>query len=136
MLRAFLVVCALFLSACQSEQLDLTGPIEPGDTNAEGVSFARDIAPVMNSSCGGSGCHISEPNSGVRLSSYSAVIGSVGQQYGGLIVRPGNAAASPLVDKLEPAPQFGSRMPLGRSPLSSADIARIRTWIDAGAEDN
>ncbi len=30
----------------------------------------------------------------------------------------------------------GSRMPLGRSPLSQSDIDLIRAWIQAGAQSN
>ena len=33
-------------------------------------------------------------------------------------------------------PRFGSRMPLGRAPLSGTQIAQIKDWIDEGALDN
>lgn len=100
------------------------------------VSFAQDVQPIFTSSCGGAGCHIDEAMSGVELSNYQQVMSSIGVQYGEEIVIPGDADASPLVDKIEANPQFGERMPLNRPPLSGDEVALIRAWIDDGAEDN
>ena len=76
-----------------------------------------------------------ETTSGVNLSNYQQLLTSFGDQYGARIVDPGNAANSPIVDKISrQQPQFGSRMPLGRAPLSGAQIAVIRDWIDVSQE--
>lgn len=91
---------------------------------------------VLNDNCGGSGCHINERTSGVRLDSYSNVINSVGDQYDKNIVQPNEPDNSPIVDKIEPSPQFGDRMPLGGSALSDDEITLIRDWINEGAQDN
>ncbi len=70
------------------------------------------------------------------MSSYLATVTSRGTRYGQLIVEPGWPEDSPLVDKINRDPDFGVRMPSGRSPLSNQDIALITAWIEEGAEDN
>lgn len=128
-----LTIAALMLfAACQSEKIDNTLPVEPGRP----VSFSQDVQPIFNNSCGGAACHIDQQTNGVRLSSYEEVMNSTGDQYGEAIVQPGSADESPLVDKIEPNPRFGVRMPQGQAPLSGEEIALIRAWIDDGAQDN
>ena len=101
---------------------------------------ARNVKPLMQqifeASCGGGSCHIETSTNGVRLNSYSNVINSQGAQYGELVVQPGDADGSPLVDKIEPNPQFGTRMPQTGDFLSDERIDQIRTWINEGAQDN
>ena len=60
---------------------------------------------------------------------------SVGNNYGDNVVVAGNADASGLVDKIEPNPQHGSRMPTNGS-LTNSEIQTIRTWINEGALNN
>jgi len=73
----------------------------------------------------------------VQLDSFDNVIGSVGDQYGTEVVQPGDAAGSPMVDKIEPNPQIGSRMPEDGPPfLSTQRIDQIKEWINQGAENN
>jgi len=122
----------LLVFACKSDVVD---PLDGGDP-VENVSFAADVQPIFNASCSGVGCHIGGTQNGVNLSGYAQVIASTGVQYGGKIVVPGNADASPIVDKISANPEFGARMPQGRSPLSASKIQLIRTWIDEGALDN
>ena len=56
------------------------------------------------------------------------------QQAGMLRVIPFNPDNSFLVVKLEnPTLAMGSRMPLGKLPLSADQIQLIRNWIAAGA---
>jgi hypothetical protein len=99
------------------------------------VSFANNILPILQQSCDGAGCHIGFQSSGTDLSSYDAVVTSIGVQYGQAIVIPGDGARSPLFDKLLASPRLGQRMPLG-TQLSASDIELIKTWIDEGANDN
>lgn len=100
------------------------------------VSYSTDIQPIFNNSCGGSGCHIGNSAFGVNLTDYDRTMNSRGSQYVTEVVITGDADASPLVDKLQPAPRHGSRMPLGGSPLSPTQIQLISDWIDQGAQDN
>ena len=61
------------------------------------------------------------------------------QTCGGILVVPSDAARSYLVHKLVDAPPCqGARMPMAAElgtfmPLSDADVATIRKWIDQGA---
>ncbi|MDZ7660268.1 c-type cytochrome domain-containing protein [Fodinibius sp.] len=117
-----------------------TGPDPDPDPDPDlnrNVSFSQDISPIFQSSCATSGCHDSgTQESGVNLSSYDDAINSVGNQYEENIINAGNPDESPLVDKIEPDPQEGQRMPYQRDPLSQADIDSIRAWIEDGAPDN
>lgn len=132
----------LVMSACSSDTMDNTGgalvdPDPPGTgENGNPVRYSTQIQPIFSASCGGSSCHIPGPQNGVTLGSHAAVIASRGNQYLSLIVLPGNAAESPLIDKLGGAPQFGQQMPDGQPSLSLAHIQLIATWIDEGAQNN
>lgn len=92
------------------------------------------VQMIFTQNCGN--CHIGASENGVRLDSYDNVINSVGDQYGTEVVQPGDADASPLIDKIEPDPQFGSRMPEDGPFLSSDRIDQIKEWINQGAENN
>ena len=71
---------------------------------------------------------------GVLLTNYDAVIASFGTRYRQLVVVPGDAAGSPLFDKISQArPRFGLRMPTRPPALTNAEIETIRRWIDEGA---
>ncbi|MBO6584552.1 MAG: T9SS type A sorting domain-containing protein [Gracilimonas sp.] len=94
------------------------------------VDYEDDIQPIFNASC--TSCHGGQ--SGVTLTSYSATMNSEGSQYDKKIVIPGEPDNSPLVDKIEPNPQFGARMPQGGS-LSDQQISLIRQWIAEGANE-
>lgn len=122
----------LLASACQSRKIDNTMVVDPD----EPVRYAQDIQPILTTTCGGAGCHIDESVNGVELTNYQQVMSSIGEQYGAAIVEPGDPGASPLVDKVEPDPQFGTRMPLGRPPLTAQQVMLIRTWIEDGAKNN
>lgn len=128
----FTVTISLLISvvSCSDNSAsDVTGPVED-------VSYMNDIQLIFNGSCGGAGCHIESSQSGVSLSSYDNVMNSIGQQYEREIVEAGNPDESPLVDKIEPEPQHGERMPFGRNPLNDRQIEEIRIWIEEGAMDN
>lgn len=95
------------------------------------VDYESEIQPIFSSNC--ISCHGGQ--NGVTLSSYDAVMNSVGSQYGTNIVTPGQPNNSPIVDKIEPNPQFGVRMPQGGPYLSNEQIDLIRTWIEEGANE-
>lgn len=133
------VLCSLglLLSSCGSDSS--TGPGENGgnDDDQPAEPTYANVQSIFNSSCATSGCHdAATSSSGVNLSDYESIINSVGVQYGEKVVQPGDADGSPLVDKIEPNPDTGARMPQGRSPLSDEQISLIRQWINEGAEEN
>ena len=92
------------------------------------VDYATQIQPIFNANC--TSCHGS--SGGVNLSSFEALMGSTGNFYGSSLVVAGDPDASGLVDKIEPNPQNGSRMPQGGS-LQQSEIDLIRQWITEGA---
>lgn len=126
------IVFALFAFGCQSETIFL----EAGDPPTEAVRFGVDINPLLQASCSGGFCHIGQSTGGVELTNYLTLIGSSSDSYGGLAVRPGQGAESPLVLKLAPNPQFGDRMPFGKQAFTPSQIELIRRWIDDGALNN
>ncbi len=97
------------------------------------VDYGSQIQPILTNNC--NSCHSAGQNS-FNSSSYSAVMNSVSpaSRYDGPHVVAGDADGSPLVDKLEPNPEFGSRMPPGGA-LSDEQISLIRQWIDEGASE-
>jgi hypothetical protein len=92
------------------------------------VDYQTAVQPVFNARC--TSCH--GGTSGVTLTSYSAVMASIGTQYGKTIVTPGDTAGSPLWDKINPKPLKGSRMP-SYGVLNDGDIQTIGAWILEGA---
>lgn len=99
------------------------------------VDYEEQIQTIFNESCGGAGCHINSSTNGVNLTTYDDVINSTGAVYGTKIVIPGDPDNSPLVDKIEPNPSVGSRMPQGGPFLSTDEIDLIRQWISEGANE-
>ncbi|MEO0559567.1 MAG: hypothetical protein AAF170_15430 [Bacteroidota bacterium] len=126
-----LVAVAVLLSACEST---LVGPADLSSTPPVAARFASDVQPLLTARC--ASCHASPADSGVDLSSYAALMASVGDQYDEAIVQAGDPGGSPLIDKLEASPRFGARMPLGDAPLTSEDLSTLQSWIRAGALDN
>lgn len=115
-----------------TEDLSINGGNLPED-----VSYSNSIQPIFNQSCGGSGCHTNGGSqNGVNLSSYSTALNSVGSNYGTNVIIKESPDESPLVDKIEPNPEIGSRMPLSGGYLSRDQIQLIRVWIQEGARDN
>ena len=103
----------------------------PADTCAQhAIEFARDIQPLLTKHC--TRCH-----------------GGV-QRAGGLLLLPaagmpaaGESGKQPLVagkpDESElfrrvTTPDADQRMPAERPPLAPADIAKLRQWIEEGAQ--
>ncbi len=125
----FLLLLFISTSNCLTNVEDNTGedPVIP-------VSFLTDIQPIMQSRC--NSCH-GAGQSGFNSSGHAEIMASVSpsNRYNGPYVIAGDAASSPLIDKLEPNPDHGQRMPQGSS-LSGDDINKIRAWINEGALNN
>lgn len=130
---AIFLSCFFCLPGCINNVEDISAS---SDYDPSEVSFEENIQPILTQSCGGSGCHINSSTNGVNVSTYNSLINSTGAVYGEPVINPGNPNESPLVDKIEPNPQFGNRMPQGGPYLTNNEIAKIRAWIEGGAEDN
>ena len=85
--------------------------------------FSRDVQPIFSKKC--SGCHgAPRPMANLRLDTGTTVLRAV---------VPGDSANSPLIQRLTSA-KPGFKMPPTGDPLSEAEVATIRTWIDSGAK--
>jgi hypothetical protein len=92
------------------------------------VDFHRDIEPILKTTC--LPCHTG-PKAGGQFRLDSKALAMRGG-ISGAVIRPGKAAESRLLHRV--LGQGGEkRMPLGRAPLATVQIARLRRWIDAGA---
>jgi hypothetical protein len=113
------------------------GGAGPGDagTGCDGVtgavSYTTDVAPIFAQRCNGELCHVTPTR--------ASLVGVPASECcdGRLLVAPGDAAGSYLVDKLTGhALCSGGRMPLAEPALADADVATIVGWICAGAPAN
>jgi hypothetical protein len=72
---------------------------------------------------------LQSPNLAMRLVGVPATEGP------GLLIDPASPSDSVLYTKLSAAPPFGVRMPSGKTPLDSADIACVLAWINEQTSD-
>lgn len=98
-------------------------------TGKETVSFAADIAPILNEHC--SNCHgnARQPRGRFNLTTFESMLR--GGDSGPPLV-PGKPQNSLLVQMLR-GTAGSQRMPAGRPPLPEPVIAKIETWIQEGA---
>lgn len=93
------------------------------------VSFVRDVRPILTERC--QVCHQQQNKSG-KLSVVSVSDLMTGGSSGA-VIKPGDASGSMLVEYVSgPNP----RMPKAGKPLTPAQIAIIRAWIEQGARDD
>ncbi len=92
------------------------------------IDFSADIKPILQANC--YACHSgAQPKAQLRLDIAS------GLRKGGVngpVITPGKSTESRLVHRIE-GTGGEQRMPLKGQPLKNEEIARIRSWIDAGA---
>jgi hypothetical protein len=104
-----------------------------GPTGCEGIEggVTYHEVGIILAGCQGEGCHESP--------TAQDLVGIVAAECcdGRLLVAPGNAAQSYLLDKvLGQDLCYPGRMPLNQTPLSDAEILTIRRWICEGAPGN
>jgi Protein of unknown function (DUF1553)/Protein of unknown function (DUF1549)/Planctomycete cytochrome C len=89
--------------------------------------FASNVRPILAARC--YSCHgPTVQQDGLRLDSLAGIL--TGAESGKVVV-PGKSASSRLMRRL--LAQERPMMPYGGPPLSAAEIASIREWIDLGA---
>ena len=94
---------------------------------AQAVDFATEVHPILAARC--APCHSgTKPAAGLSLTSRELML--AGGASGPAIV-PGASGASLLIEKV--SGQRGAIMPASGEPLTAAQIATLRVWIDAGA---
>ncbi len=139
-LRVAIGVCLLASVACAGDRTGLDG-----DEGGDEITLSRDVQPIFTGNCAFSGCHAgSSPEQGMSLvagQAFSSVVNVAARELPSMNrVTPNQPDNSYLVHKVQgthlDVGGSGSRMPLGRSPLSQSDIDLIRAWIQAGAQPN
>jgi hypothetical protein len=118
------------------------------------ISFRNDVLPVIARNCAtAEGCHGSKPTDSIDLdlraeAAYSQLVGAAAEvRKGALRIKPGDPAASFLVNKLEGSLRSGEgkQMPIDvetGAPLSPSPLPRdyvekvLKPWIEAGAPNN
>jgi len=102
--------------------------LEKKQPDGEGISFSKDIAPILVGKCGN--CHNSNRSSGgLALDTFAGM--KEGGSSGPLLV-VGNAQGSLLLRRLTAT--GNARMPRNAPALPAAEIAKITTWINQGAK--
>lgn len=120
----------------------LSTAVLAGGSDAGGVSFKADIAPVLASEC--AACHMmgTEPGeiSLIPAKAYASLVDADSVEADFKRVKPGAPDESYLVMKLAGTHVenggMGEQMPFGGAPLSDDTQARIRLWIAQGAPNN
>jgi hypothetical protein len=88
---------------------------------AQAVDFATEVHPILAARC--APCHSgAKPAAGLSLTSRASALAAI---------VPGDSGASLLIQKV--SGQRGAIMPASGEPLTAAQIATLRNWIDAGA---
>ena len=101
---------------------------DPGTQSTGGtVSYANDIAPLLQSRCGS--CHGgNQTQADLNLLSYAALMS--GSENGPVII-PGDATKSLLVDLVA-----SQKMPKRGPKLTPDQVQLITDWVNQGASDN
>ncbi len=101
-----------------------------GQTGPGKIDFEREVHPVLATKC--QMCHNQEKRSGgLSLATYADALNG---GRSGATIKPGSSAKSLIVQRI--TGEMEPRMPLGGKPLSAAEIAAIRSWIEEGARPN
>jgi hypothetical protein len=91
------------------------------------VDFQRQIRPILEERC--LECHSQDKRKGgLSLATYEDALEG---GRNGPVIRPGNGAGSLLVHRVRG--DVEPQMPKDKDPLTTAEIAMLRLWIDQGA---
>lgn len=132
---ALVAIICVAMAGCAPSGGDSSGSAnDGGDTGggaatsaAADVTFASAVQPIIEAKC--AKCHVEESKSGLSLASLESAL--AGGKKGGDVL-PGDADGSLLYQMV--AGLAEKRMPPKGDPLSDAEIATIKSWIDGGAK--
>lgn len=103
------------------------GTTSPAVVSTGPASYSGQIAPLFEDQC--VSCHGEETQeAGLALHTYEAVM--KGSEYG-TVIEAGNPDGSLLIDMIA-----AGEMPQEEDALSEEQVALVRSWIAAGAENN
>jgi len=97
--------------------------------HAGSPSFQGDVLPILEQNC--FECHGPGQTKG-GLSLTSADSAALGGDSGRALYEPGDSAGSHILERVTASD--ADRMPPKGEPLTDAEVAKLRAWIDAGAD--
>lgn len=122
------VLCAFYLQLAMAGRTDAADEI----LTVSGVDFNRQIRPLLSDRC--ISCHGPDEahrEANLRLDSIESL---TRDRDGRQVVRPGDAAASELIRRIESQdPDLQMPPPDSGKALSSGEIEQLRKWINNGA---
>jgi mono/diheme cytochrome c family protein len=95
-----------------------------GDPAAEGISFVKQVAPILNAKCGG--CHVTRSQGRFSLASYQVLMRG---PAAGVVVMSEKPDDSRLIEVIE-----SGDMPRGGLTVSADELKILKDWITAGAK--
>lgn len=90
----------------------------------EQVNFVRDVAPMLVSKCGR--CHVNDSKGRFSMKDVATLMKG---PAAGVVLFPGDAESSPIVDNIE-----SGAMPPGGAKVTPAELNALKTWINTGAK--
>ena len=119
------------VAACGSDSGDPAGPDAPTLSGIQTRIFDRYCSPHHGPDHGHAELDLSPGRSFSNLVNVPSIQVELDR------VTPGDAENSYLVHKIEGRPGIvGNQMPNAANPLTAAEIASIKAWINAGARNN
>src|SRR5687768_3610654 len=125
-LAAFVWAGAVAATALSAQVPQKSG--DPHDPNAASfIDFEQQVRPVLVDRC--LECHSQDKRKGgLSLATYGDALDG---GRNGPAIRPGNSARSLLIHRVTGAVE--PQMPKDEDPLTAAELALVRRWIDQGA---
>lgn len=111
----FLTPLIFILQSCYFDnEEDIYGPVS---CDVSAVTFSNQVAPIINSSCATTGCHVSGGSGPGNFTVFSELIAKVNN---------GSFENRVLIQKTMPP----------NSPLPDCDLQILQAWIDNGAPND
>ena len=129
--RSIPALLAAIIALCTAQAVAQEA-VKPKDKS--GVSYTKDVAPVLEKFC--AGCHNADEEhpSQLYLESYESLM--KGGKHGAPI-KPWSADSSLLMQKMSKEPPFGKVMPPPKKKTPTPEqVELIKAWIDQGAKKN
>jgi hypothetical protein len=124
-----IVASFILLASCYNDKYDklYPAPATPVTCDTATISYATDIAPIINTSCAiNGGCHNASGNSSTGNLDFT-VFATLQSQ----------ATAAVLLNDIYFTPTRGhNNMPLNLPQLSACDQKKLTKWVNAGAPNN
>ena len=120
------------VAAATMTPLALHAETKATNSGAEQVSYYTQVRPIFQVHC--VGCHQpAKAKGGYVMTDFKRLVGKGDSDVAA--IHPKDAKKSLLVEMITPV-DGEAEMPVGRAPLSPADIETIKRWIAQGAADD